>query len=93
MVAGLHRGDARAHLADDAGALVAEDRGENPLAVEAVQRIGVGVANARRLDLDQHLAGLRTLQIKLDDLKRLLRLERDGGACLHLPFLPLNDFF
>ena len=87
MVAHLHRGHPRAHLADNAGTLVTEDRGENAFAVEAVQRVGVGVANPRRLDLHQHLAGLRTLQIKLHNLKRLLRLKRDGGACLHLALL------
>ena len=93
MIAGLHRGDPGADLADDASTLVPQDRGENAFAVEAIQRVGVGMANAGRLDLHQHLAGLRSLQIKLHNLKRLLRLERDGGACLHRPFLPLNDFF
>ena len=87
MVARLDRGDARTDLADDAGALMAEDRGENSFAVETVERIGVGVADAGRLDLDQDFAGLRTFQIELDDLKRLLRLERDCGACLHLILL------
>ena len=87
MVARLDRSDARSDLPDDAGAFMAEDRGENPFAVEAVERIGVGVANSRRLDLDQDFAGLGTFQIELDDFKRLLRLERDCGACLHLMLL------
>ncbi len=87
VIAGLDRGDARAHLPDDAGALMAEDRGENPFAVQTIQRIGVGVTDARRLDLDQHFAGLRTFQVEFDDLKRLLRLERDCGACLHFMLL------
>jgi len=52
MVAGLHRDDARPYLADDAGSFVAEDRGENSLAVETVQRVGIGMANPGRLDLD-----------------------------------------
>ena len=75
VIAGLYRRHACADLADDAGALMAEDRGENALAVEAVERIGVGVADAGRLDLDQDFAGLRAFQIELDDFERLLGLE------------------
>ena len=87
VIAGLDRGDARAHFPDDAGALMAEDRGEDPFAVQTIERIGVGVTDACRLDLDKHFAGLRTFQVEFDDLKRLLGLERDCGACLHLSFL------
>ena len=87
MIAGLDRGDARAHLADDAGAFMAEDRGENSFAVKPVERVGVGMANSGRLDLDQDFAGLGAIQIEFDDFKRLLGLERDCGACFHLPFL------
>src|ERR1700676_5413857 len=83
MIARLHRDDARSHLANDAGALMAEDRGKDSLAVEAVKGVGVGVADAGRLDFDQDLAGLRALQIKLDDFKRLLCFERDSGTGLH----------
>jgi hypothetical protein len=61
-----------------------EDRGEDAFAVEAVERIGIGVTDARRLDLDQDLAGLRAFQVELDDLKRLLGFECDCGAGLHL---------
>src|SRR5690606_42161471 len=64
--------------------LVAEDRGEDSFGVQAVQGVGVGVANAGGLDFDQHLARLRTLQIELHDLQRLLGFEGDGGAGLHL---------
>ena len=87
VVAGLDRGDACSHLADDAGTLVAEDRGEDPLAVQAVERIGVGVTNPRRLDFDKDFTGLGPFQIEFDDLKRLLCLKRDSGACLHLGLL------
>src|ERR1700753_4263879 len=51
VVAGLHRDDAGADLADDARALVTEDGGEDALAVETVERVGVGMADAGRLDL------------------------------------------
>src|SRR6202167_3513902 len=87
VIAGLHRGDARADLPDDAGALMAEDRGENSFAVQTIQRIGIGVTDARRLDLDKDFASLWTIQVEFDDLKRLFCLERDCGACLHLSFL------
>ena len=52
----LHRGDARADLDDDARALVPEDDREQALGVCARAGELVGVADARRLDLDQHLA-------------------------------------
>ena len=83
MIARLDAGHARADLAHDARAFVAEDRGKHAFAVETVQRVGVGVANAGRLDLDQHLARLRPFQIELDDFQRLLGFEGDGGAGLH----------
>jgi hypothetical protein len=41
------------------------------------------MADARRLDLDQDFAGLRSFQVDLDDLERLLGFESDGGTCLH----------
>src|SRR6185312_377828 len=83
MIAGLHRGDARADLAHDASALMAEDGREDAFTVEAVERVGIGVADSGRLDLDQNLAGFRPVQIELDNFQRLLCLEGDGGACLH----------
>src|SRR5262245_61674544 len=63
---------------------MSEDRRENPLRVEAIERIGVGVTDSRRLDLDQHFAGLRSLEIELHDLKRFLGLKGHGGAGFHL---------
>jgi hypothetical protein len=48
-----------------------------------VQGVGVGVTDARRLDLHQDFAGLGAFQVQLDNLKRLLGFERDGGAGLH----------
>src|SRR5665213_2993184 len=80
MIARLHRGDAQPDLADDAGALMAEDRGKDPLAVEAIERVGIGVADAGRLDLEQDFTGLGAFQIDFDDFKRLFCLERDCGA-------------
>ncbi|MGY3457401.1 hypothetical protein ACVWW5_002851 [Bradyrhizobium sp. LM3.4] len=87
VVARLHRGHARTDLANDAGALMAQDRREDSFAVEAVERVGVGVADARRLDLDQDFADLRSFQIDLHYLERLLGFESDGGTCLHRKLL------
>ena len=87
MVARCDGGDARPDLADDACALMAEDRREQPLAVEPVQRVGVGVADAAGLDLDQDLARPRAFEVEFDDLELLLRFEGDGGTGLHGWFL------
>ncbi len=48
---------------DDARALVTEDRRKQTLGIGARAREFVGVADAGRLDLDQHLAGLRPRQL------------------------------
>ena len=85
MVTRFDRGDAGADLADDARAFMPEDRRKDALAVEAVQGVGVGMANAGGLDLDQDFTGFRSFQIELDDFQRFLGLESDGGACLHDP--------
>jgi len=84
MVAGFDAGDARPDFAHDPRAFVAEHAGEDAFAVEAVQRIGVGVADARRHDLHQNLARLRPFKVEFDDFERLLRLEGNGGARLHI---------
>jgi hypothetical protein len=83
VVARLDRCHAGADFADDAGALVAENRRKNPFAVETIECVGIGVADPGRLDLDQNFAGFRRFQVELDDFKRLLRLESDCGARLH----------
>ena len=83
MIAWADREHACPHLAHDARALVTQDAGEQAFAVEPIQRIGIGVADAGRHDLNQHLAGLWPFEIELDDLQRLLGLERNGGTGLH----------
>ena len=82
MIARFHRRYARADLANDAGALVAEDRRKDSLAVETVERIGVGVTDPRRLYLDEDFTGLRSVQIHFRDLEWLLCFGRDGSAWL-----------
>jgi hypothetical protein len=72
VVARFDRGHPRPDLADDPRPLVAEDAREDALGIEPVQCVGVGVADAGRHDLDQHLAVLRPFEIELDDLERLV---------------------
>ena len=83
MVIDLDRCHSRANGTDDARALVAQNGWKDAFAVEPVQRIGVGVANACRHDLDQDFTLFRAFQIKLDNLKRFLRLKGDGGTGFH----------
>ena len=58
-------GHARPDVDDDAGALMAEDGGEQPFGIGAGERELVGVADAGRLDLDQYLAGFRPVELDL----------------------------
>jgi hypothetical protein len=79
----LHRRDARPDIGHDAGALVPEDRGEQALRIGARARELVGVAHAGGLDLDQHLAGLRTIERHRRDLERLAFFERHRRPHVH----------
>ncbi len=83
MVADLHGRDAGADLAHDAGALVAQDGREFALGVESRQRVGVGVADARRHVLDENLAGLRPRDLDRFDGERLVGGPGDGGTGFH----------
>ena len=76
-------GHAGTDVDDDAGALVTEDRGKQALGIGARARELVGVADAGRLDLDQHFAGLRTVELDGFDLERSIRGECDGSLHLH----------
>ena len=88
MVALRHRLHAGAGGDHDARALVAEDGGEEALGVGAGEGELVGVADAGRLDLDQHLALARALEVDLDDLQRLACGKGYGCAAFHRLSLP-----
>ncbi len=79
MIADRDRGHPGPDLAHDPGAFMAENRGEDALAVLAFERVGVGVANAGRHDLDQHFARLRPFEVDLVDLERRVGGDGDGG--------------
>ena len=85
VVALLQRHDARPDIDHDARALVAEDHREEALGIAAGARELVGVADARRLDLDQHLAELRPFEIDGLDLEFLAGLVADRSLGLHAP--------
>ena len=83
VVALLQRRDAGADVDDDARAFVAEDHREQAFGIAARTREFIRMADAGRLDLDQHFAGLRAGEIDVDDFERLAGLPGDGSARLH----------
>ena len=87
VIALLQRRHAGADVDHDAGALVAEDRRKQALRIRARAREFVGVADAGRLDLDQHLAGLGSREIDRLDDEWCARLVRNCRANLHRRFL------
>ena len=83
MVTFFHRGHAGADLDDDTGALVPENGRGQPFRIGAGQREFVGVADARCLDLNQDLAGARTVELDGGDFKGFAGCKGDGGANIH----------
>ena len=84
MVAHGERLHALAHFHDDARAFMAEDRGKDAFRVRARQRESVGMADARRLDLHQHLALLGPIELHGFDFQRLSFFKSHSGAHIHL---------
>src|SRR6266851_1167492 len=58
----------------------------------AGERELVGVADARRLHLDQHLAGFRPVEIDLGHRERLALVQGDGSAAFHGSSSPRRKF-
>ena len=83
MVALLQAGHAGADLGHDAGALMAEDRREDAFRIAARESEFIGVADAGRLDFDQHFAGARTFEVDGFQAERLAGLAGHGGANFH----------
>lgn len=92
VVALLDALHARPDVDDDAGTFMAQDGREQPLGIGTRQGEFVGVTDAGRLDLDQHLASLRPLQLHIKDLQRLALLDGDGGPSFHC-VTPMNLTF
>ena len=77
-----------AHVGPDidhyACALMAQNAGKNALGVSPGQGVKVSVANAGRLDFDQHLARFRSFQLYRFDGQRLAGLKGNGRAYVHV---------
>jgi hypothetical protein len=90
VVARLEAGHAGPDFEHDAGAFVPEDRGEQPLGVSARQRERVGVADAGRPDLDQHLSpAFGAFEIELDDLEGLFLAANATAARVFITRFPV----
>ena len=83
VIALLQAGDALAHLHHHAGAFVAENRREQTLGIGAGEGVFVGVADAGRLDLDQHLAFARAVELDGFQAQLVAGLAGHGCARLH----------
>ncbi len=83
MVALLDAGDALADVDHDAGAFVAEDRGEQAFRIGAGQCEFIGVTDAGGLDLDQHFALARSIELDGGYFQRLSGGDGYGGANIH----------
>src|SRR3546814_16172987 len=83
MIANFHGGHARSHFPYNPRALMAKDRRKNPLAILALQRVSVGMADACRHDFYQNLARLAPIQIDFMDFKRLVGRDSNGCTSLH----------
>jgi hypothetical protein len=83
VVALLQRRHPVADVDHHARPLVPEDHREEPLGIGTRARELVGVADARRLQLDQHLASLRAVELDLLDDQRLPYLVRYRCVCPH----------
>ena len=86
MIAHFQRGHAGAYFHHNTRPLMAHNGREQAFRISAGDGEFIGVANARCLDLDQHLAEFRALQIHLDDFKGTAFFKGDSGAGFHGAF-------
>ena len=82
MVADGQPGHPDANLLDDAGPLVAADDRVPDRDVAGAQVV-VGVAQPGGGEPDKHLAGLRLVEVELDDLERLADVPQHRCSRLH----------
>jgi hypothetical protein len=85
VVARAHQRHAVTDLLDHAGALVPEHARRVAGRVGAGGGVQVGVADAAGDEADEHLAGLRLLQVDVLDDEWLAEFLENGGADLHGP--------
>src|ERR1700733_10635637 len=90
VVALLDRGDPWADVDNDSGAFMAQDRRKQSFGVPARARELIRMAYPGRLEFDQNLAGLRTLEVHRHDFERLTGRIGNSCACfhgLHVPWM------
>jgi hypothetical protein len=90
VVAFLDRRHARCHIYDDARTFVPENHREEPLGVGAGARELIGVAHAGGFDFDQHLAGLRPVEIHGNHFERLPGRIRNRCFGLHVLYSSIS---
>jgi hypothetical protein len=83
VVAFLHAAHSAAHVDDHTGPFVTQDARKEPLWILPGEREVVRMADARRSDLDEHLAVVRALEVDGLDGQGLAGGVCDGGARLH----------
>jgi hypothetical protein len=83
VIALLHARYSATDIDHDACAFVAKDRREDAFGIGAGKREFIGVANAGRLDLDQHFTLARPFEFHCRYLKWLSGGDGDGGANVH----------
>ena len=83
MVAHFKRLHTLADFHDNARAFMAEDRREDTFRVRTRQRESVRMADARRLDLHQHLALLGPIKLHSFDFQRLSFFKSHSGTHIH----------
>ncbi len=93
MIALRDAGDAGPDIDDHARALMAQDGGKDTFRIGTGQGEFVGMANARGLDFDQHLAGLRAFELNGFDRQRLAGLMGNCGTYIHDFILPVRLCF
>src|SRR6185312_16788046 len=83
VVTFLQGGDARADVDYDPRALVSEDHREEAFRIRTGTGEFIRMADAARLDLDQDLSGLGTIQVERHHLERLARRICNGRLGFH----------
>jgi hypothetical protein len=83
VIAFFHRGHAGPGLDDDARALVTKNGREQTFRIGAGQGEFISVTDTGRFDLDQDLAGARTVELDGGNFEGLAGCKGDGGANIH----------
>jgi hypothetical protein len=87
VVALPEAGNARADIDDDPRPFMAENGGKQAFRIGARERVGVGVADASRLDFDQNLARKRPFELHGLQAELLSRSNGNRGTHVHANLL------